>query len=77
MARSEKLATEIRRIADIIGSRPVLGHWPHMQAGKDVQILLLAVDFIERLDREITAIAAIGHQLKASQDDGGGNAPRT
>jgi len=75
MSRSAKLTAEVRRIADIIGKRPVLGHWPHMQAGKDVQILLLAANFMESLDREITQVAALGHKLLAdagSQADGGG-----
>jgi hypothetical protein len=72
MARSEKLVAEVRRIAGIIGKHPVLGHWPHMEAGKDVQILLLAANFMESLDREVTAVAKIGHDLMASQSNTGG-----
>lgn len=63
MARSDKLVVEIRRIADIIGKRPVMGHWPYMAAERDSELLKFTANFIESLDREITTIAELGHQL--------------
>lgn len=39
---------DIERIVNTIGSRPVLGHWPHMQAHKDIEILrALAAELVE------------------------------
>lgn len=63
----EKLVNEVRRIADVIGSRPVMGHWPGMMAQRDQEILMLAADAIAMLQRELKAVAQIGHDLMAAQ----------
>lgn len=40
--------SDIERIVKTIGSKPVLGHWPHMQAHKDIEILrALAAEMAE------------------------------
>lgn len=46
----KEMAKELRRVADVIGARPVLGHWPHMQAHLDVQLLQDAAAKLERYD---------------------------
>lgn len=67
MARSAKVCGELRRIADIVGSRPVMGHWPAMQSERDRQILMAAANIIESLDRELCVVAELGNQLIYAQ----------
>jgi len=46
----KEMAKELRRVSEVIGHRPVLGHWPHMQAHIDVQLLQDAAAKLERYD---------------------------
>lgn len=61
------LAEHVRRIAGTIQSRPVCGHWPHMKAGLDSQILMLAAEALVSLQRELGEVAKLGHQLMMAQ----------
>ena len=48
--KNERLsvAAELRRIADIIVTRPVLSYWPHMQASLHATVLREVAAEIER-----------------------------
>jgi len=53
------LSVRLECIAETIRTRPVLGHWPAMQAHIDAQAVLQARDEIERLQREVTRLSAL------------------
>lgn len=61
------LAEHVRRIADTINSRPVMGHWPAMRAELDARILFLAAEALVSLQRELKTVSEIGHKLMADQ----------
>jgi hypothetical protein len=63
----EDLARHVERIAGTIGKQPVLGHWPHMKAGFDQQLLMLAAGALRDLNRQLTAVAELGHSLMAAE----------
>lgn len=43
--------THLREIAKVIGSQPVMGHWPPMRAELDSSLVTRAADEIERAQR--------------------------
>ena len=74
--RFEAVAAKLRDIADIIGKRPVLGHWPANRAHLDQQMLILAAEAMLSLNRELTQVAKLGHQLMAQQLSSSALAPQ-
>jgi hypothetical protein len=73
--RLDDLADKVREIADIIGKRPVLGHWPANRAELDQRCLILAASALVSLSRELGEVAKLGHQLMMAQatDNSAGN----
>jgi hypothetical protein len=58
----EEMADHVQRIAAVIASRPVMGHWPHMKAEIDSALLIVAARIIRDIGGQLVTVAAIGHR---------------
>lgn len=53
ISSNPKLTAILREIATVIGTQPVMGHWPHMRALLDSDLVAQAATEIERLTRDL------------------------